>query len=438
MKFSKYNMLVDDPFTNQTVLFNSFTGESFTIDDEKVKKALESNNIEALDSEEKAAFTEKNIIIEDNKKEDEIFKYFYDLSKYNTSHLSATILFTWACNLRCVYCYEGAGEKRSQTMSMEDCDAVSKFLIDQAKQYRVSAISICLFGGEPLLNIKGCERVLSVLDQHCKENNLILSTSIVTNGTLIDDDVIAMLKKYHCSNIQITIDGIKEIHDVRRPSKSGESSFDKIINNLKMLLVTKDFPIPLIRINVDKDNLETTRELLNYLRTEGLGKCRIDFGIVRGETEACADYQACFTEKELGDVLESLWVIAKEEGFNLNPRPRRKFLYCGLNRQTSFTIAPTLDVYKCWEQVGDLRHKIGKIDSNGKYEENINVLADWMTINPFDNKDCSECVYLPNCGGGCAAQAYNEEGTYHASCCFNTKGVIEKELLYNLREKALL
>ena len=412
MKFSKYNMIVDDPETHQVVLFNTFTGESFIIN-EAIRSALEKKNVDALDTETRAAFIEKRILVEDQKDEDKVYKYFYELSKYNTSYLSATILFTWACNLRCIYCYEGAGEMRSNTMTMEDCDAVSTFLIAQAKQYRVSAISICLFGGEPLLNFKGCERVLSTIDKHCKENNLTLSTTIVTNGTLINPEVISMLQKYNCANIQITIDGIKEIHDVRRPSKNGESSFDKIIKNLKLLLATENFPIPLIRINVDKDNLETTRELLRYLQSEGLGKCHIDFGIVRGETEACADYHACFTEDELGDILESLWLMAKEEGFNMNPRPRRKYLYCGLNRQTSFTIAPTLDVYKCWEQVGDTRHRVGKIALDGTYEENTDVLADWMCINPLDNKDCSACVYLPTCGGGCAAQAYNREGTYH-------------------------
>lgn len=437
MKYSKYNMFVNDPKTQQIILFNTFTGENFIIND-SIKTAIENNDIETLEEDVKNTFIEKMVIIEDEKNEDSVYKYFYNLSKYNTSYLSATILFTWACNLRCVYCYEGAGEARSNTMSMEDCDAVGKFLIEQAKQYRVAGISICLFGGEPLLNFDGCQRVLSTLDQYCKNNEITLSTTIITNGTLINEEVIEILKKYNCKNIQITIDGIKEIHDIRRPSKNGESSFDKIITNVKKLLATKDFPTPLIRINVDKDNLESTKKLLHYLQTEGLSKCQIDFGIVRGETEACSDYHACFTEDELGDVLENLWDMAKGEGFNISPRPSRKYLYCGLNRQTSFTIAPTLDVYKCWEQVGDIRHKIGKVESDGSFNENVDVLSDWMNINPLNNEDCSKCVYLPTCGGGCAAQAYNREGTYHASSCFKTKGVIEKQLLYSLREKNLL
>lgn len=384
-------------------------------------------------------FIKKSIIINDDIDELIYFEYNHNKSKYSTDSLSFTILLTWACNLRCIYCYEGAGEIRNKSLTREESLSIVKYIKNQIQSVSPKTISIVLFGGEPLLNLNAAEIILHEILLYCKSQNVLLYTSIITNGVLLDKQKIEFLKKYNCQYVQITLDGVKEIHDKRRVSKDGSSSFEKIIHTLKALANSSDFIKPLIRINIDKNNISSTKNLLEYLSKEGLNKCGIDFGIVHSGTEACAAYAGtCFTENEMGDILSSMWSLAEHYGFNISPKPIRKYIYCGMNKENSYTIAPTLDVYKCWEHVGEQKHIIGHIKPDGSMNYNSYNLANWMAINPLFVKECRECIYLPVCGGGCAARSYDRNGTYHGTGCFKVKGVVEKELLESLRAKKMI
>lgn len=67
--------------------------------------------------------------------------------------LTATVLLTWSCNFRCIYCYEGAGELRCENMTKDRAGAIANFLIKCSEEQRGELIHVVLFGGEPLLNI---------------------------------------------------------------------------------------------------------------------------------------------------------------------------------------------------------------------------------------------------------------------------------------------
>lgn len=438
MKFSKYNLIIKDKDKDRNILFNTLYGECFEITDETTK-IIENKQIQQLDDGDIILFKEKSIIIEDNINENNYVEYFHNKAKFNNDSLSFTVLLTWACNLRCVYCYEGAGDLRNKSLNADECESIIAFMKERIKTVRPKNISIMLFGGEPLLNVNAGKIILKSIKQLCDEQKIGFSTAIITNGVLLNKENIQFLKEYKCQYVQITLDGTKDVHDARRVSKNGTSSFDSILKTLKQMNARKDFVKPLIRINVDKTNVGKTEQLLKYLKEEGLNSCGIDFGVVRSTTNACASYSSnCFSERELGSILESLWELAINEGFKINPRPLRKFVYCGLNKETSYTIAPTLDIYKCWEEVGEEVHKIGTIEKNGNFKENTYNIIDWMSINPNMVEECKECVYLPTCGGGCAAQAYQDFGTYHGKGCFRIKGVIEKQLLHSLKDRNMI
>lgn len=438
MKFSNYNLIIWDDIGKQQILFHTLSGNCFTLDDQTAQ-AIRQNRIDLMPQEEIKMLKEKNIIINDDTDESRYIEYFHNLSKFDTSHLSFTILLTWACNLRCIYCYEGAGELHDIALDADDCKAILAFMKKQIICVRPRQVSFMLFGGEPLMNIKAAEQILTEMDRFCGEQELVYQTGIITNGTLLSEEIVQFLIKFHCNYIQITLDGIKGIHDKRRVSKDGSSSFDKIIHALELLKAQSDCIKPVLRINVDKDNVNAIAALLAELKRRNFTKLQLDFGIVHNGTKACFAYaDRCFREEELGERLNTLWQMVRKYGFPISPRPFSKFLYCGLNREQAYTIAPNLDVYKCWEQVGDEQHKIGTIRHDGAFTENMKQLADWMSINPTKIEACKKCAYLPVCGGGCAARAYERYGTYHAPGCFQVKGVIEKEILDYLRQKKMI
>lgn len=426
MKYSTYNLVV--PCGEEVLLFNTLSGETFLIDDE-TKRCILSNEIDELDPSQKEEFLKRRIIVEDSYDETKVIDYYHNKTKYGSSNLTYTLLLTWACNLRCVYCYEGAGDSKSYSMSQDTADRITQHIIRESIERGSRTIGIILFGGEPLLNYKIGKYVLEKLKEHCDQHNMELYTAIVTNGTLLNDDIIEDLIKFNCKFVQITLDGIEDIHNQRRVGKNGEGTFELIIRNLEKLNEYKERLQSVIRVNVDKTNIHHMPELLNYLRNKGLNNMGLDFGIVRGSTEVCQSYDdKCYVENELGDLLSDLWNSASDSNFRVKPKPLRKWTYCGLNNDNNFTIEPNGDVYKCWEHTGLENHRIGKIGEQGYLEDIQYAYFDWMTKNPLSIEACKNCVYLPACGGGCGSVSYGDTGEYNREGCLKIKGVIEEQV----------
>lgn len=90
---------------------------------------------------------------------------------------------------------------------------------------------------------------------------------------------------------------------------------------------------------------------------------------------------------------------------------------------------------KCWEMVGDNKHKMGYIKDDGTLTDVTFAYYDWLSIDPLKEPDCSDCKYLPICGGGCRMLSYRQTGTYHAAGCEKVKGVIEKQIEVYVRRQ---
>jgi len=429
MKFSKYNLIVPGKDEEQFFLFNTFNGSCFNID-RLTADIVRKKSIESLSEENKELFTLSNVIIQDNINEDHIFAYLQGHVRYDTKKVVSTVLLTLDCNLRCPYCFQGL-DKATETMTFDQADKYVSFIINTTKKNDAKSVFILLFGGEPLINVDVGIYILEKIKLFCDENDVAFSSGIITNGTLLNTQIINKLYDLNCRMMQITLDGIKSIHDTRRMYKSGKGSFEDIMGVLRILNDNIDINT-VVRVNVDKMSLDGT-----YLLLEDIGKyganitnCYVDFGIVRTEGTACSGYSKnCFIETEIGDVLYDLWNYAEKQGFRYNIKPGRKFFYCGLYGDNQYTITPNLDVYKCWEHVGNPEHLMGRINEHGHFVDQTHAFYDWMSVDPLKNDTCKVCVYLPTCGGGCGTIAYNETGSYHANGCFKVKGTIEKQVL---------
>lgn len=433
MKFSKFNLIVPDEKTGQVILFNTLQGSCIEID-EATKNIIHSGKIENIEKETVDLFVKHGVIVNDNIDEDRVFSYFHDKEKFSNNTINSTVLLTWACNLKCIYCFEGE-HKNVISMTEKSADQYIMFIIQLAQVKKVDNIVINLFGGEPVVNIEIGFYILEKIKTFCTKNNINFTSTIITNGTLLNEEKVNRLLELNCKSIQITLDGIKEIHNARRIDKNGKGTFDEIINILRLLNekigVLKSFNT-VIRINIDKVNISDTYSLLKYIGKDGLNltNCTVDFGIVRGLTESCSGYSNnCFVEEEIGPVLYDLWEAAEQQGFYYNIHPMRRWMYCGLYGDNQYTVTPNCEVYKCWEHAGEKEHCIGKLDENGNLVGVSFAFYDWMSHNPLECDECRQCAYLPACGGGCGMVSYAKFGHYHGVGCFKIKGVIEKQLI---------
>ena len=425
-KYSKFNLFLENG--EDYILFNTLSGEAFLIEEDLYIK-MKNNNIKDLPEEYFKEFYDKKIIIDEKLDENKLYDYYRNKVIYQNNHLSYTLLLTWACNLRCVYCYEGAGEVKSHSLKRKTSIALIKYMQNEIEMRGSKSISIILFGGEPLVNFKEGEYILEKMKTYCDENRVTLISSIITNGTLLNEVIIKSLIKYNCQYIQITLDGVRDIHDERRIGKHGEPTFDKIIEKLKLLNKYRDKFHVVIRVNVDKINYPKVPELLEFLKENDLDKFSIDFGIVRSSTDSSDNYEDnCIPDERVGETVSKLWKNDENNFSNMKSYPERKWTYCGLDCDNNYTIDPIGEIYKCWEHVGHEEYRMGKIDKDGSIIDINYNFYDWMTSSPVDREPCKDCIYLPACGGGCRSISFKLQKEFHESQCFKVKGVLEEEI----------
>lgn len=128
------------------------------------------------------------------------------------------------CNLNCKYCYaDGGNYGHVETMMSSD---VAQKGIDWYTAYNRSP-HIILFGGEPLINKRTIEEIIS-------HNGGNLSYSINTNATLLDEHILRVLTENNVK-ISISIDGTRKTHNSQRVYKDGFSTYDDVVEKLNKL-----------------------------------------------------------------------------------------------------------------------------------------------------------------------------------------------------------
>jgi len=236
-KPSFYNLVI--PLNEEKfILFNTLRNVVAKIDRE-TKEALETCSLERLDNEIITRMKETGIIVSKNLNELDYLKYLRMLHLMHigsSPRVGVTLVMTYACNLACPYCYEGNKKTKEGLLTSKKIETILTFTKNHAQGDKKPLVHISFYGGEPLLNWKGCKYALKRLEE-MKDNGEIqdYSTGFVTNGVLINEDVTNAINEYNVYSMQITLDGPRDVHDKRRVKVNGEGTFDEIIENIKLL-----------------------------------------------------------------------------------------------------------------------------------------------------------------------------------------------------------
>lgn len=166
------------------------------------------------------------------------------------------ILTSTGCNARCFYCFEH-GAKVSH-MTEKTAHDVADFIVRKG----APKIKIQWFGGEPLINIKAIDTICRDLT----DNNIDFTSIMVSNGYLLDEDVIKKcVELWNLERIQITLDGTEDVYNKVKNYvyKNAGSPFLKVLNNIENALKA-DIQIN-IRLNMDEHNAEDLFNLAKSL-----------------------------------------------------------------------------------------------------------------------------------------------------------------------------
>ena len=432
MKESKFNLYVDT-VDGKRLLFNPKTCALAFADEEYdclLRKVVSNNGqVYSLTEKEKEilnAAREAGFIVDGDTDEVEELSMKRSFAKYSHDALGITIAPTLMCNFACPYCYE---TRQPGFMSTETQNKLLEFIDGLSSS--VSLIDVAWYGGEPLMAkdiVYGLsERLISL----CSQKHIEYKSYIITNGSLLTAEDIPKFQKYKIKGAQITIDGPREIHNIRRKSKNGTDTYDAVIGAVNLLLAGGiDVAI---RINMDKTNDACLPALLNDLEKRLISnKVHITFGHVTAYTEACKSVEGnCYNNIDYAFKSLQYYKEVKKTSFcecNLPAYPSPRMLYCCAENAYSFVIDQQGYIYKCWNEIGNHRCAIGNIN------DNINLFnkmhARWLKIDPFEDVRCKDCSILPACIGGCPFERLKNGQPACDITRFNIEGTIK--LMYDI------
>ncbi len=169
------------------------------------------------------------------------------------------------CNLKCKHCYQKSGKVEYYYLS----ESMAKKIITEAVELGVK--HIVLSGGEPFCNID----LLFSLISYSKERGLFVT--ITSNGTLINEQNLIMLKELNVDNLQISLDGqTREIHEVIR----GENTFNKTVQAIK-LAVKLNINVSVMMV-LFKTNKNFFKEYCEFIYRLGVRKIGVERFILTG------------------------------------------------------------------------------------------------------------------------------------------------------------
>ena len=353
------------------------------------------------------------------------------------SQFLLTILPTFGCNLACDYCFVG---KKKGLMGREVQENLIEFARRQIIARHPPSMHVDWFGGEPLLALPVIENLSAAFLKLCETHGLPYRAQVISNGTAIDKDSADLLERVGVTRLQISLDGLPDIHDARRPYKSGRgSSFADIIESLPA--VVGRFLIRL-RINVDARNVAQVWPLMDLFAERGwLGPETRFFPYlarVSPFTDACSGSAATVCRlDEFHEVqfrwmerLESFGVPIIEQGLYQFPEP--KMYSCGAVGANGFVFTPEGEIHKCGLEVDDSSRAIGRLGSEWNEKHRFSDYS------PFANPVCRDCNFLPTCLGGCPRNQLNRREVQLKENCEYYQQFEQQILLFHLGHRSEL
>ena len=320
------------------------------------------------------------------------------------------------CNLNCSYCFASQGKYHGEraVMSYEVGKRALDFLMEHSGTRR--NLEVDFFGGEPLMNFQVVKDLVAYARSVEQERGKNFRFTLTTNGVLVDDEVIDWANR-ECSNVVLSLDGRKEIHDRFRVDYAGKGSWEKIVPKFQRFVEKRggrDYYMRGTFTHANPDFLKDIQTMLD-----------LGFNELSMEPVVCAKGDpSALTEEDLAIVMDQYEKLAQlmlekdKEGkpftfyhymIDLSGGPciYKRISGCGSGTEY-MAVTPWGDLYPCHQFVGEERFKLGNIWDGVTNRE---VQGEFAACNVYAHPECRDCWARLYCSGGCAANAYHATGS---------------------------
>ncbi|MBQ4569640.1 MAG: thioether cross-link-forming SCIFF peptide maturase [Ruminococcus sp.] len=320
------------------------------------------------------------------------------------------------CNLNCSYCFASQGKYHGDRaiMSFEVGKRALDFLVENSGSRR--NLEVDFFGGEPLMNFEVVKQMVAYARSIEKEKGKNFRFTLTTNGLLIDDDVIDFANK-EMSNVVLSLDGRKEIHDRYRVDYAGNGSWERIVPKFQKLVEARNGKNYYMRgtfTHANPDFLKDIQQMLDLGFTE-LSMEPVVSAPNDPEALTASDLEVVMQQYEQ---LAELMLKRDKEGrpftfyhymIDLTGGPciYKRISGCGSGTEY-MAVTPWGDLYPCHQFVGEEKFRLGDIWQGVTNKE---VQESFAECNVYARPDCHDCWAKLYCSGGCAANAYHSTGS---------------------------
>ncbi len=314
------------------------------------------------------------------------------------------------CNLKCLHCYQ----EKHKPISLAYLN-----LLNILNQYRELLKKlkikghINLTGGEPL-----CSPYFFKILEEFKKDKELYSFSILTNGTLITDEIAKKISEYNPEYVQLSLEGGKKTNDYIR----GKNVYKKVKNAIKCLKKYNIFVS--ISFTATKINYKEFPKVVKYAEKYKVDNVWSDRFIPLNKD---CDHDLQMTKEETNEYLK----IMENERIRLKLKKSKTnvAMYRALQFQMTNDYPYTCTAGKSLLTVmenGDLvpcRRMpivVGNLLKNNMYDlyKNSKILKELQKDTTPD--ECKMCEYSKKCSGGlkCLTYAiYKDLNHKDIGCC---------------------
>ena len=256
--------------------------------------------------------------------------------------------------------------------------------------------TLIFYGGEPTLNYSALEAAARRARDLAFPGELKIS--MVTNGTLLDDSIVRLVKECDI-DVSVSLDGPREVTDHSRNT----GTYDRTLTGFRLL---RDSGLrPGISCTLPASSLDEFEGILDWLLATGVSGLGFNFMARPGSGYDSPEY--CFRATTL---LIQAFKTFRERGI-YEDRIMRKVRAFAEQRVYPFdcaacgghqvVVAPDGQVGICHAYLGSRHTFVGSVHDRTFIPEEHEVWREWSRRSPLNIPICSKCSCLGICGGGC-------------------------------------
>lgn len=308
------------------------------------------------------------------------------------------------CNLACSYCF--SNNKLGTLMDFSTAKKAIDDIVDTLAPDIIFRLSF--FGGEATLNFPLIEDVVSYHKGICEKHNIVSDYFIITNGYSLNERQIEFFGRYNFE-VQISVDGKKNIHDKYRRTHNNQGTFDRVWKNIARLEKNVGVRLSTSSVISKDNNASEVYDLMSELNLFNMKLDMVydfhDFGepsFDSARSEFTIKYNA-----ELEDVakkyVDCVVNFRKPAEYNLRQSilllwgKKKKSRYCPAG-SSRLGLAADGKYYPCGAasslqefQIGEVKNGVNK-NKSSKFD---------LILDVSKKEPCKSCWAHPLCLGGC-------------------------------------